>query len=67
VHADQYTVAGQSHIALEGVGAVIDRAPVSGKRVLCFVGGRTAVGDDLGPGRHVSMLTRDGDRRTAVS
>ncbi|MGY3681443.1 hypothetical protein ACVWXU_005066 [Streptomyces sp. TE33382] len=47
VHTDELAVRGEPDIALQGVGAVLDRFAVGGQGVLgCVVGG-SAVGDDL--------------------
>ncbi|HMC67802.1 MAG TPA: hypothetical protein VKJ07_01500 [Mycobacteriales bacterium] len=67
MHADEYAVASQADVALQRVCAIVDGAAIGSESVLRFVDGGTAMGDDLRPDGHVSMLTRDGDRRATVS
>ena len=47
VDADQVPVGGQPDVALEGVGALVDRAQVGLERVLRLVPAGSSVGDDL--------------------
>ena len=61
VHTDQVPVAGQPHIALHALSALLQRQLVGRQRVLWAVGGRPPVGDHegmrgLAAGRHGLML-----------
>ena len=58
MHADQVPVAGQPHVALEPVGAELDRPLVGGQGVFGQLGRGAAMGDDeRPPGGLVEPLT----------
>ncbi|GAA3909143.1 hypothetical protein GCM10022244_18980 [Streptomyces gulbargensis] len=48
--ADEVAVGGEPDVALQGVGAVLDRLHIGGQGVFRCVLGRPAVGDDLDGG-----------------
>ena len=64
VHADEHAVAGQPDVALEGVGAVVERRLEGLQGVLRVRPGRAAVGDHLHRAGHGSIVPHD--RRPAA-